>query len=78
MEIQFIRTNVEKISEVIYEASTNVADAYAESSTHENNYESISPEQIATALNQFVDIIIIGRSGFRRNFGWNPRIAQGG
>lgn len=57
MEIQLTRTNVEKISEVIHEASTNVAYAYAESSNDQNNYESISPEQIASALSQFVDIM---------------------
>ena len=57
MEIQLTGTSVEKISEVIHEASNNVADAYAESSSDENEHDSISPDQIASALSQFVDIM---------------------
>ena len=50
-------TNVQEISEMIYEASSTVADAYATSDDDTIGYYTVSPEQIASALGQFVDVM---------------------
>lgn len=57
MSLHLATTDVQEISEMIYQASSNVTCAYADSPSLHTDLESMSPNKIATALNQFMDIM---------------------
>lgn len=57
MSLHLATTDVQEISEMIYQASSNVTCAYAESPSIHTDLESMSPDNIATALSQFMDIM---------------------
>ncbi len=57
MPYQLSNANVQEISELIYQASATVTYAYATSDSDSISHYTVSPDQIASALGQFVDVM---------------------
>jgi hypothetical protein len=57
MQFYFSNANVQEISEMIFQASASVTYAYATSDNDIISNYTVSPDQIASALGQFVDVM---------------------